>query len=406
MFGFFNKYPYADIHSLNLDWILEKTKEALKRSTGAEKTAAEAAANVQAATAAAEEAKNAADNANNAANEAKTAADEAKQSGANAENAAGEAVNKSNEADAKADNALAMAGEAIASAASANNTAAEAVRIAQEAQAGEIAPGTIGEDKLTEELQAKINAGSTPEAGSITETQLDSELQNKINNPLGGIADGTIPAAKLDIETQSKINNPLESIADGTMPESKLDNATQGKIDNPLNSIVDGTIPEAKLEQMLQDKINSSGGGMEIIKVLHREDFTQDSNRNLTYTFDNVEIKPNEIFLALGYLAFNIPGTSYGFGSVALTGVFHNNYSVTAVDTALVSMPGIVSSTRGTGLTGSCYVAVRGSVIDSSGEKIAQVKTLTIMSPSLEGSGSVYNSGWASPDGVLIAKIK
>lgn len=83
-----NLFPYSDLHSLNLDWILSKMKETAAQAAKAVADAANALAQVAEAKAAALSAQTAASNAQTAANNAQTAANNAATSAENAVNVA------------------------------------------------------------------------------------------------------------------------------------------------------------------------------------------------------------------------------------------------------------------------------------------------------------------------------
>ena len=108
-----NLFPYSDLHSLNLDWILTKMKETAVQAAKAIADSANALAQVIEAKTAAQNAQTAAQNAQTAANNAQTAADNAADS---------------------AENAVAVAQAAKSAAQTAQNTANTAQSAAQTAQ--------------------------------------------------------------------------------------------------------------------------------------------------------------------------------------------------------------------------------------------------------------------------------
>ena len=87
-----NLFPYSDLHSLNLDWILNKMKEIAAQAAKAVADAANALAQVAEAKAAALSAQTAAQNAQTAANNAQTAAQAAQSAAQNAESSVSDAV--------------------------------------------------------------------------------------------------------------------------------------------------------------------------------------------------------------------------------------------------------------------------------------------------------------------------
>ena len=136
-----NIFPYSDLHSLNLDWILSKMKETAAQAAKAVADAANALAQVAEAKAAALSAQTAAQNAQTAANNAQTAADNAADSAENAisvaeqaKSAAQTAQNTANTAQSAAQTAQSAAQTAQSAAQTAQNTANTAQSAAQTAQ--------------------------------------------------------------------------------------------------------------------------------------------------------------------------------------------------------------------------------------------------------------------------------
>ena len=122
-----NLFPYSDLHSLNLDWILNKMKETAAQAAKAVADAANALAQVAEAKAAALSAQTAAQNAQTAANNAQTAAN-------NAADSAENAVNVAQQAKSAAQTAQNTADAAKSAAQTAQNTANTAQSAAQTAQ--------------------------------------------------------------------------------------------------------------------------------------------------------------------------------------------------------------------------------------------------------------------------------
>ncbi len=154
--GLFEHFPYTNFHDLNLDKILERTKEAeiaVKASAAdAAQAAADAAAihgeatqalnTANAASAAAANAVNTANAANTAAGNAVNTANAANTAAGNAVNTAGNAVNTANAANTAAGNAVSTAnaantaaGNAVNTANTASNNATNAVNTANAAAA-------------------------------------------------------------------------------------------------------------------------------------------------------------------------------------------------------------------------------------------------------------------------------
>ena len=136
-----NLFPYSDLHSLNLDWILTKMKETAAQAAKAIADSANALAQVIEAKTAAQNAQTAAQNAQTAANNAQTAANNAADSAENAVNvaqqaksAAQTAQNTANTAQSAAQTAQSAAENAQSAAQTAQNTANTAKSAAQTAQ--------------------------------------------------------------------------------------------------------------------------------------------------------------------------------------------------------------------------------------------------------------------------------
>lgn len=136
-----NLFPYSDLHSLNLDWLLSKMKETAAQAAQAIADAANALAQVAEAKAAALSAQTAAQNAQTAANNAQTAANNAADSAENAvavaqaaNSAAQTAQNTANTAQSVAQTAQNTANTAQSAAQTAQSTAETAQSAAQTAQ--------------------------------------------------------------------------------------------------------------------------------------------------------------------------------------------------------------------------------------------------------------------------------
>ena len=122
-----NLFPYSDLHSLNLDWILNKMKETAAQAARAIADSAKALAQVIEAKTAAQNAQTAAQNAQTAANNAQTAAN-------NAATSADNAVNVAQQAKSAAQTAQNTANTAQSAAQTAQNTANTAQSTAETAQ--------------------------------------------------------------------------------------------------------------------------------------------------------------------------------------------------------------------------------------------------------------------------------
>ena len=129
-----NLFPYSDLHSLNLDWILSKMKETAAQAAKAIADSANALAQVIEAKTAAQNAQTAAQNAQTAANNAQTAANNAADSAENAVTVAQSAQSAAQSANTAAQNAQNTANTAQTAAQSAQETATSANTAAQNAQ--------------------------------------------------------------------------------------------------------------------------------------------------------------------------------------------------------------------------------------------------------------------------------
>ena len=121
-----NIFPYSDLHSLNLDWLLSKMKETAAQAAQAIADSAKALAQVAEAKAAALSAQTAAQNAQTAANNAQTAANNAATSAENAVSVAQAAKSAAQTAQNTAESAKSAAQTAQSAAQTAQNTANEA----------------------------------------------------------------------------------------------------------------------------------------------------------------------------------------------------------------------------------------------------------------------------------------
>ena len=129
-----NLFPYSDLHSLNLDWILNKMKETAAQAAKAIADSANALAQVIEAKTSAQNAQTAAQNAQTAANNAQTAANSAADSAENAVNVAQQAKSAAQTAQNTADAANSAAQTAQSEAQTAQSAAQTAQSAAQTAQ--------------------------------------------------------------------------------------------------------------------------------------------------------------------------------------------------------------------------------------------------------------------------------
>ena len=129
-----NIFPYSDLHSLNLDWILTKMKETAAQAAKAIADSANALAQVIEAKTAAQDAQTAAQNAQTAANNAQTAANNAADSAENAVNVAQQAKSAAQTAQNTANTAQSAAKTAQSAAQTAQSAAQNAQTAANNAQ--------------------------------------------------------------------------------------------------------------------------------------------------------------------------------------------------------------------------------------------------------------------------------
>lgn len=185
-----NLFPYSDLHSLNLDWILSKMKDTAAQAAKAVADAANALAQVAEAKAAALSAQTAASNAQTAANDASTNA-------ANAAASATAAVNTANAAQTAAQNAQTAAQNAQETATAANSAA-------QTAQ---------------ETATAANNTAQTAQETATAANSKASTLANKFPISGNNIADGGI--------VKNKFATPRTAIVSRnslTVPSSQISN--------------------------------------------------------------------------------------------------------------------------------------------------------------------------------------
>ena len=149
-----NLFPYSDLHSLNLDWILTKMKETAAQAAKAIADSANALARVIEAKTAAQDAQTAAQNAQTAANNAQTSANNAATSAENAvsvaqaaKSAAQTAQNTANTAQSAAQTAQSAA-QTAQSAADTANTGIEALNARFPVKSNDIATDAVTTSKI------------------------------------------------------------------------------------------------------------------------------------------------------------------------------------------------------------------------------------------------------------------
>ena len=227
-----NLFPYSDLHSLNLDWILNKMKETAAQAAKAVADAANALAQVAEAKAAALSAQTAAQNAQTAANNAQTAAN-------NAADSAENAVTVAQSAQTAAQNAQTTAQNAQTTAQNAQNTANAAQTAAENAQNTANAAQTAAE-----------NAQNTANGMSDKFPVKTSDISNgAVTNEK--IADSTISGSKIikrsisgEKLSFSDINAGFESYSSSTNVTATVISANEMSFTFPitgLGSFVDST---------------------------------------------------------------------------------------------------------------------------------------------------------------------
>lgn len=142
-----NLFPYSDLHSLNLDWILTKMKETAAQAAKAIADSANALAQVVEAKTAAQNAQTAASNAQTAASNAQTAANNAATSAENAVGVAQTAQTTAQNAQTAAQNAQTTAQNAQTAAQNAQETATDAKTVAD--------ASTVSVNNLTKRFPVK-----------------------------------------------------------------------------------------------------------------------------------------------------------------------------------------------------------------------------------------------------------
>ena len=168
-----NLFPYSDLHSLNLDWILNKMKETASQAAKAIADSANALAQVI-------EAKTAAQNAQTAAQSAQTAASNAQTAANNAATSAGNAVNVAQTAQTAAQNAQTAAQNAQTTAENAQTTA-NGVMDKFPVQTADIANGAVLADKIG---AYQITSGKIANGDVLPEKLGPNEMRLK-QSPIG-----------------------------------------------------------------------------------------------------------------------------------------------------------------------------------------------------------------------------
>ena len=190
-----NLFPYSDLHSLNLDWILTKMKETAAQAAKAIADSASALAQVIEAKTAAQNAQTAAQNAHTAANNAQTAAN-------NAQTAANNAADSAENAVAVAQAAKSAAQTAQNTANTAQNTANTAQSAAETAQsAAQTAQNTANTAQSTAQT-AQNTANTAQSAADTANTGVDA-LKARFPIKSKDIATDAITSSKIEFQAVS-----------------------------------------------------------------------------------------------------------------------------------------------------------------------------------------------------------
>ena len=212
-----NLFPYSDLHSLNLDWILNKMKETAAQAAKAIADSANALAQVIEAKTAAQNAQTAAQNAQTAANNAQTAANNAATSAENAVNVAQAAQSAAQTAQSAAETAQETAQSALdkfpVQTADIANGAVLADKIgAFQITSGKIARGAVLAEKLeVNEMRLKELPVAYPtNNGALTITYNGTSLivsSNTFYNTLLNNFDTTLARLAGSVVTYSQNDN-------------------------------------------------------------------------------------------------------------------------------------------------------------------------------------------------------
>lgn len=199
-----NLFPYSDLHSLNLDWILSKMKETATQAAQAIADSAKALAQVIEAKTAAQNAQTAAQNAQTAANNAQTAANNAADSAENAVAVAQAAKSTAQNAQSAAQSAQSAAQTAQSAAETARSTADTAKSVAQNAQSA---------------AQTAQNTANTAQSTAETANTGVDALNAKFPITSKDIANEAVKPIKLSAR-QSYLFNSDQTVSSINFPET------------------------------------------------------------------------------------------------------------------------------------------------------------------------------------------
>ena len=195
-----NLFPYSDLHSLNLDWLLSKMKETAAQAAQAIADSAKALAQVAEAKAAALSAQTAAQNAQTAANNAQTAANNAADSAENAVSVAQAAKSAAQTAQNTADAAKSAAQTAQNTANTAQSAAQTAQSTAETAQSTAERAQTAANDALN---KFPVKTADIANGAVLTEKIGPSQITS------GKIANGAVLAQKLEVNEMRLKETPV-----------------------------------------------------------------------------------------------------------------------------------------------------------------------------------------------------
>ena len=185
-----NIFPYSDLHSLNLDWILSKMKETAAQAAKAIADSANALAQVIEAKTAAQDAQTAAQTAQTAANNAQTAAD-------NAATSAENAVTVAQAAKSAAQTAQNTADAAKSAAQTAQNTANTAQSAAQTAQSAAQTAQSAAQTAQSTAQTAQSTAETAQSSADTANTGVEA-LNAKFPVKRDDIASEAINSSKIE----------------------------------------------------------------------------------------------------------------------------------------------------------------------------------------------------------------
>ena len=167
-----NEYPYTNFHDINLDWVLEKTKECVEKVGAAESVAQQAQDTAQTAKTTAETAQTEAATAAQTAANSATVAQEAKATADGIDAKATRALEKAGNAEAEVGSATQAAAAATQAAQNATNTAAAAQTAAENAQAAAQAANNTANQAKSTATEAKNTADANTAAITGIQTKL------------------------------------------------------------------------------------------------------------------------------------------------------------------------------------------------------------------------------------------